>query len=252
MSVAFSAVLTAAGSGTRLGCDGPKALVNVGGVPIVLRALRGLLQAGAQAVVVTAPADTLQQFQQIVGSVHAAVPVRVVAGGAVRQASVKAGLDALTRLEQWPNLKALPILAHDAARCLTPASLIQRVAAALSADTPAVVPANPVIDTLKRVGGVIGDPLRPVLETPDREQLVAEQTPQGFLPDLLLEAHRRGASLAASPDTAATDDAALVEAMDTTVHVVPGDLLALKVTTKLDWAVAEILAAKEDEASYNG
>ena len=124
----------------------------------------------------------------------------------------------------------------------------------------AVVPALPVIDTVKEVGEVrkvaVRDGRRPeeglpdgvipveiVVATPDRARLRAVQTPQGFAAATLLAAHRLGADRAFDEARAASDDAGLVEAAGGAVAVVAGDPLALKITTPLDAALAEVLAA---------
>lgn len=150
--------------------------------------------------------------------------VTVVAGGAERSDSVRAGLAACPEAEL--------VLVHDAARCLTPPALFASVVAALRAGAVAVVPGLPVADTLKRV-----DDAGRVLDTPDRSVLRAVQTPQGFSAEVLRRAHASGGD--------ATDDAGLVEALGEPVIVVPGDPLALKITTRFDLAVAEHLVAEQ-------
>jgi 2-C-methyl-D-erythritol 4-phosphate cytidylyltransferase len=151
------------------------------------------------------------------------VRVEVVAGGAERGDSVSAGLAALPA-----NVEV--VLVHDAARCLTPVGVFQRVIAAVRGGAGAVVPGVAVVDTVKQV-----DESGWVLGTPDRAGLRAIQTPQGFRRDLLERAH------AASSD--ATDDAGLVERLGERVLVVDGDPRALKITGPADLeAAGRILA----------
>ncbi len=274
------AVLTAAGSGTRLGAPGPKALVQVAGESLVRRAVRCLLSSGVvDHVVVTAPAEYLDRFEAEVGadvetqaagpgargpagasgapeafaapgSSGACVGVEVVPGSpSSRQASVALGLTAA--LAARPD--AVVVLVHDAARALTPPGVVRRVVAAVRAGHDAVVPALPVTDTVKEVslagrtgpGGApaAGVPVEEVVGTPDRARLRAVQTPQGFATATLVAAHRLGADRAADETRAASDDAGLVEAAGGTVVVVEGDPLAMKVTAPLDLALAESLAA---------
>ncbi|HLF92976.1 MAG TPA: 2-C-methyl-D-erythritol 4-phosphate cytidylyltransferase, partial [Planctomycetota bacterium] len=109
------------------------------------------------------------------------------------------------------------VLVHDAARPLVSAALVERLLAA-AAVHPAVVPAVPVSDTVKRVRGGL------VVETLDRASLVLVQTPQAFRVDLLRRALQ-------GDDADATDDAALVERLAEPVRTVAGDPLNLKVTT---------------------
>jgi 2-C-methyl-D-erythritol 4-phosphate cytidylyltransferase len=128
------------------------------------------------------------------------------------------------------------VVVHDAARPLAGPELFKAVVAALEADGVAgAICAVPVTDTVKRVARARGgDPS--VVETLDRSQLVAVQTPQAFSVDVLRRAHE------GEPE--ATDDAALVEALGLTVSVVPGDPDNLKLTTPADLARAEQLAVR--------
>jgi 2-C-methyl-D-erythritol 4-phosphate cytidylyltransferase len=169
-------------------------------------------------VVIVAPGSHLQQARDITGL---DLRVDVVAGGADRCASVAAGLAALRHDDRI-------VLVHDAARCLAPADLFTRVIQAVRAGHPAVVPGLAVTDTVKMV-----DNEGRVLATPDRTSLRGIQTPQGFLREVLEHAHASGAS--------ASDDAGLVELAGGDVHVVTGDPWALKVTSPVDLAVAEVV-----------
>ena len=128
------------------------------------------------------------------------------------------------------------VVVHDAARPLAGPQLFKAVVAALEADgVVGAICALPVTDTVKRVVRARGgDPS--VVETLDRSELVAVQTPQAFSVDVLRRAHE------GEPD--ATDDAALVEALGLTVSVVPGDPDNLKLTTPADLARAELLAVR--------
>lgn len=253
---AVVAVLTAAGSGTRLGQGGPKALVQVGGRSLLARAAQALAASGVvDQVVVTAPPDAVARFAaELPGSLPAgttadpsAVPVgvQVVAGSAAsRQASVSLGLQAA--LAACPDAQV--VLVHDAARALTPPQVVRRVVEAVRAGCDAVVPALPVTDTVKQVAPVgegrqdqEQEAPEQVVFTPDRSCLRAVQTPQGFRLEVLRRAHEQGRHRAEDEAAAASDDATLVEAAGGAVHVVPGDPLAFKVTTPLDLAMARLL-----------
>lgn len=278
------AVLTAAGSGTRLGASGPKALVEIAGESLVRRAARGLLSAGVvRHVVVTAPAEYLDRFEAEVAGITEVAgldgpgvsgTIEVVPGSPdSRQASVALGLAAA--LAAHPD--AAVVLVHDAARALTPPEVVRRVVAAVRAGHDAVVPALPVTDTVKEVAGPdrsrsrrsesghhetglyhstsnldrssaqrgrgAGVQIESVVGTPDRSRLRAVQTPQGFAAAALVAAHRLGADRAADEARSASDDAGLIEAAGGGVVVVEGDPLAMKVTTPVDLALAEVLAA---------
>lgn len=211
-------VLVAAGSGQRLGAGRPKALVEVGGRSLIEHSLATARQVGRiTALVVVAPAGDVAELAASPGLEG----VVVVSGGDTRDASVRAGLAALTDGHEF-------VLVHDAARPFVPVAVYDRVIDALSS-ADAVVPGLPVADTVKRVGadGV-------VTETLDRAELVAVQTPQGFRLQALVAAHRtrRGE---------VTDDAMLMEQSGVAVHVVEGSPRAFKITTAFDLSVARAM-----------
>jgi 2-C-methyl-D-erythritol 4-phosphate cytidylyltransferase/2-C-methyl-D-erythritol 2,4-cyclodiphosphate synthase len=205
-------VVVAAGTGSRLGRDRPKAFVELAGTTILEHALRRACAAASVAqVVVVAPHDLLDEAGAIARRVDSGIAV--VAGGAHRQASVAAGLALV-------DPSADIVLVHDAARPLTPPAQFDVVAAAVAGDVGAV-PGLPVSDTVKRVDGEV------VRETVDRSALVAMQTPQGFPRGALLAAY-------AAADREYTDDAALFSAAGHEVRVVPGVPAAFKITTEAD------------------
>lgn len=216
----------------------PKALVTLGGEPLVTHAVRRLLATGGVShVVVVVPASHASEFAAVLGRFdESPVPVSIVEGGAERSDSVRCGLRAL-----HPECRL--VLVHDAARCLAPPALGERVLAALAAGADAVIPGVAVTDTIKVVDGGLGsadgaDLL--VLSTPPRAALRAVQTPQGFQRAALASAHESGLD--------ATDDAALVERAGGRVIVIEGDTLALKITTPIDMVVAEHLLTDASEA----
>ena len=246
------AVLTAAGSGSRLGAGVPKALVPVGGVSLLRRAAAGLIASGVVShVVVTAPAEEVDRFRAELeglsdGSAGAAAGrrsgIEVVAGSPrSRQASVALGLAAALAAAPQADV----VIVHDAARALTPPEVTQRVVAAVRAGHEAVVPALPVTDTVKEVEARPAGEPEPVVGTPRRDRLRAVQTPQGFSTPVLVAAHRAGAERAGDEALAASDDAGLVEACGGSVVVVAGDERAMKVTTPMDLALAELLLERQ-------
>lgn len=219
-------IITAAGSGSRLGKASPKALVPLAGVPILTHALRGVAAAGiADVVVVTAPKDHLDDVAEL------APEVICVRGGHTRQESVENALAVLPDEVEY-------VLVHDAARPLTPPEVFQTVLAALREGRGAVIPAVPVTDTVKRARPVGGIEL--VTGTVERSELRAVQTPQGFERALLAEAHAAGKFLGG--EVGATDDAGLVEALGVDVWLIPGSERSLKITGPQDLALAELLA----------
>lgn len=231
--------MPAAGRGERLGPGAPKALRDLGGVPLLVHAVRALARSRAVGlVVVAAPADGVAEVVGLLDS-HGldGKDVRVVAGGATRQESVRLGLAAIPA-------EVEVVLVHDAARPLVPVEVVDAVAAAVRAGAEAVVPAVPLADTVKRVEPNPGGP-EPVLDTPDRATLRAVQTPQGFRRDTLAAVHARALTEetgGALPPV--TDDAGLVERFGGRVVVVPGHEEAFKVTRPLDLVLAEAVLAR--------
>ncbi|OBG88172.1 2-C-methyl-D-erythritol 4-phosphate cytidylyltransferase [Mycobacterium sp. E802] len=215
------AVVPAAGSGERLGAGRPKAFVNLGHKPLLEHALDGLLGSGViDRVVVAVPPARTDEAMLVFGA-----RAEIVAGGADRTESVGLALGAADDADF--------VLVHDAARALTPPSLIARVVAALTEGHAAVVPGLPLADTIKAV-----DANGAVLGTPERAGLRAVQTPQGFRADVLRRAYQRAGA------GAVTDDASLVEQLGTPVQIVEGDPLAFKITTPLDLLLAEAVMAR--------
>ena len=213
-------LVPAAGAGVRLGPGGPKALRLLAGEPLLVHAVRRVAAAASvRLIVVAAPPGEVEAVRQLLAPV---APVTVVAGGAERQQSVAAALAVV------PAEVGI-VLVHDAARALTPATLVEQVAAAVRSGRPAVIPVLPVVDTIKEVG-----PGEVVLGTIDRSALRSVQTPQGFRHDVLAAAH--GAGL--DPHT---DDAGMVEKAGVPVTCVPGSELAMKITRPLDLILAEAL-----------
>lgn len=222
-----AAIVPAAGQGQRLGAGGPKALLPLGGVPMLVHAVRALAAATqVTLVVVAAPPDRVEQTRVLLADAHGGAALTVVPGGDTRVASVRAALDALP-----PEVTV--VLVHDAARPLAPAALAESVAAAVEAGADAAVPGVPVADTVKTVDGDL------VTATVERASLRAVQTPQGFRRDVLDRAHQ---TLAADADV--TDDAGMVERLGLRVVVVPGHEEAFKVTRRLDLLLAETVLAR--------
>jgi 2-C-methyl-D-erythritol 4-phosphate cytidylyltransferase len=230
--VRVAAVVPAAGRGERLGPGLPKALRELSGVPMLVHAVRALSQARrVSLVVVAAPPDDVAEVQSLL-DVHLTGPAEllVVPGGRTRQDSVRIALQAL------PDDVSV-VLVHDAARPLVPSELVDAVAAAVCAGSPAVVPCLPLADTVKRA-----DAAGRVVETLRRDELRAIQTPQGFRREVLVRAH---AAATAGP---VTDDAGMVEALGVPVLLIAGDDEAFKVTRPLDLVLAEAVLARRRAA----
>ncbi|MSP04530.1 MAG: 2-C-methyl-D-erythritol 2,4-cyclodiphosphate synthase [Acetobacteraceae bacterium] len=199
----IAAILLAAGSGSRFGAVAPKQFLHVAGRPVIRWA-----------------AEALAKYVELLQPVGEAGPIEaalaglghlpIVAGGATRQDSARAGLEALT--PHAPDI----VFIHDAARPVIPPGTIVALLRALD-DAPGAIPALGVAETLKRAVGNI------IAETIPRDGLFRAQTPQGFRFPAILAAYRAGI-------TGATDDAALLEAMGQTVRIVPGSEDNIKLT----------------------
>jgi 2-C-methyl-D-erythritol 4-phosphate cytidylyltransferase len=224
-----AAVIPAAGRGVRLGPGAPKALRTLGGVPILVHAVRAMARARAvQVIVVVAPPDGTAEVRALLDlhGLPESTDIKVVPGGEARQDSVRLGLAALPE-------DVDVVLVHDAARPLVPVETVEAVVEAVRGGALAVVPGLPLADTVKSVDPDTGV----VTGTPKRALLRAVQTPQGFDRATLAKAH-------ATVTQDVTDDAGMVEQLGVPVLVVPGHEEAFKVTRPLDLVLAEAVLAR--------
>jgi 2-C-methyl-D-erythritol 4-phosphate cytidylyltransferase/2-C-methyl-D-erythritol 2,4-cyclodiphosphate synthase len=218
-----AALLMAAGQGNRFGGGTPKQFLPLLGRPVIRRAAESLLaEGGIDALLPVCAAEETSRVAAALESLPGVLPP--VAGGATRQESVRAGLEALAAAGAAPPQL---VLVHDAARPIVPPGTVARLIEALGR-VPGAIPAQPVADTLKR-----GEAGR-VVETVPRGGLYRAQTPQGFRFATLLAAHRAACG-------EATDDAALLEAAGETVALVPGAETNVKITFPEDLARVEAL-----------
>ncbi|HEY2424835.1 MAG TPA: bifunctional 2-C-methyl-D-erythritol 4-phosphate cytidylyltransferase/2-C-methyl-D-erythritol 2,4-cyclodiphosphate synthase [Pseudolabrys sp.] len=219
-----AAVVVAAGQGLRAGGEIPKQFRRIAGETLLERALSAFAEAPDVTFVqpVIRP-DDVDLVRRLTSGMNVLEPV---AGGATRQASVRAGLEALASCA--PDI----VLVHDAARPFASASLITRAIAAAE-KTGAAIPALPVTDTVKRI-----DNTGTIEATLDRNSIRLVQTPQAFAFPALFDAHRR--ALAQGRDDF-TDDAALAEWAGIKVSVFAGEPGNIKFTTPEDFARAEAI-----------
>ena len=232
-----AAVVVAAGRGQRVGGDVPKQYRSIAGEPVIRPALAAFLShPQIHAVQPVIHAHDAEAFRAATTGLQGLSPVW---GGATRQASVRAGLEALRAI--GPDF----VLIHDAARPFLTGALITRAIDA-AAEHRAAVPAVAVADTVKKV-----DERETVIETLDRSRLRLVQTPQAFAFDLIIEAHVRAAT-AGREDF--TDDAALAEWAGHRVTAFPGETTNVKLTTNDDFIRAEAIrmAALADVRTGNG
>jgi 2-C-methyl-D-erythritol 4-phosphate cytidylyltransferase/2-C-methyl-D-erythritol 2,4-cyclodiphosphate synthase len=212
-----AAILVAAGSGSRFGAETPKQFIPLAGKPVIRHAAESL---AAHVTFLQPVGDAVAIGRALDGVPH----LPAIAGGATRQDSVRAGLEALEA--RMPEV----VLVHDAARPLIPAGTVPALLAALEHASGAI-PAVPVADTLKHVTDGL------ITATVPRDGLYRAQTPQAFRYKVLLDAHHAGISMAA------TDDAALLEAIGESLVIVPGSDDNIKLTYAGDMVRLERIMA---------
>ncbi len=217
----FSAIVVAAGSGSRAGGTTPKQWRQVAGKPVARWSVEAFFAAGAKSIVLVVPPQDVQFAAEIF---HDLKGLAITAGGAERADSVAAGLAALA--DEAPDV----VMIHDAARPFLNRAHIDALLAAVMQSEGAIL-ALPVADTLKRqhADGAVS--------TVPRDGLWRAQTPQAFRYPTLVAAY------AAWPgDAPPTDEAVVIEAAGGRVQLVPGDPLLMKLTYPEDFHMAEALA----------
>jgi 2-C-methyl-D-erythritol 4-phosphate cytidylyltransferase/2-C-methyl-D-erythritol 2,4-cyclodiphosphate synthase len=221
-------LVVAGGRGARLGADRPKQYLDCAGRPLIVHTLEALAASFPfLAINVVIHADDRALYAQAVGHLTADAAMAIgppAIGGATRQQSVLAGLEALAAAE--PDI----VLIHDAARPFPSADLVARAIWAAERHG-AAAPGTPMSDTIKQV-----DADGRVLATPPRSALRAVQTPQAFRFPLILAAHRRAAAAGVGD---LTDDVAVAEWVGAPAYVFEGDPLNVKVTTMHDLGAVE-------------
>ncbi len=208
-------ILAAAGAGSRFGGEIPKQFSSMRGKPLYLHALEPFSKFFKEAVIVV-PEGWAERVEQQIRSIPYRQKLLLQTGGPQRQDSVARGLSRLSDSVQI-------VLVHDAARPFVSQELIARVVEQ-TRECGACLPAVPLRDTVKEVAS-----LR-VVKTVDRHRLRLAQTPQGFEISLL----RRALEQAHKDGFYGTDEASLVERLDSPVDVVPGEPENIKVTWKED------------------
>jgi 2-C-methyl-D-erythritol 4-phosphate cytidylyltransferase len=223
-------LIPAAGSGKRMGANRNKLLLQVRSKPLIAWTLLAAEAASSMSWIgiVSQPPDW-DDFKSIIADLKLKKTIALIPGGATRQESVYNGLQALpTNAEQ--------VLIHDGARCLVTPNLFDACSDAIL-HCSGLIAAVPVKDTIKVVdeNGII-------TSTPDRKQLWAAQTPQGFDVNLLKQCHAQGVR----QGWEVTDDAALFEKCGLEVRIVPGEETNLKITTPQDLAIAEFILSHRE------
>ena len=222
MSRPVYAVFVAGGSGTRMGGDVPKQFLELGGIPVLQRSVERFLEAEPEAHVITVlPHQHIATWHSLCLRYAASFTQTVVAGGVTRFHSV------LAALAKVPDGAVVSI--HDGVRPLVTPALIRRMLDEMSAPggPEALIPVVPVTDTLRSTD--------PTVPAPDRSRLVAVQTPQMFLSEVLKAAYRQ------PYDVSFTDDASVAERYGVRIRTTPGERFNLKITTPEDYRLAQLL-----------
>ncbi|MEL6816407.1 MAG: 2-C-methyl-D-erythritol 4-phosphate cytidylyltransferase [Cyanobacteria bacterium J06598_3] len=222
-------LIPAAGVGRRMGSNRNKLLMTLLDQPILAWTLEAAAASDIQWIgIICQPIDR-PDIEAMVAQLATTKPIIFIQGGDTRQESVFNGLQALP-----PN--ATHVLIHDGARCLATPALFNRCGEA-ALKTAGFIAAVPVKDTIKQV-----DEQLMITNTPNRAQLWAAQTPQGFEVAVLKRCHDKGQA----NGWQVTDDAALLEKCGVPVSIVEGEETNLKVTTPVDLAIAQFILQQRD------
>jgi 2-C-methyl-D-erythritol 4-phosphate cytidylyltransferase len=220
------ALVPAAGHGLRMGGPVRKQFRTVGGVPLVVHALRVFQTSlSIDAIILAVPHADVQYCRMEIVEAHGFTKVRhIVAGGQERQDSVR---QALAVRDEGTDI----VVIHDAVRPFVTAAMVTQVVEAAQVNGAAII-AVPMRDTVKHVGHD-----RIIERTVDRQPLWLAQTPQAFRRDWLQEAHRK----AHAEGLSATDDAYLLEWMGRPVRVLEGSGDNIKITRPEDLIIGEAI-----------
>jgi 2-C-methyl-D-erythritol 4-phosphate cytidylyltransferase len=218
-----TAIIAAAGSGSRMASDRPKQFLLLAGTPIVVHTLRQFEECESiHEIIVVLPAEESAGFLSMVGKFGLRKLVKVVPGGSTRADSVKRGLMSIRAAT------ADIVAVHDAVRPFVSVEEIDRTVAS-ARETGAAILVGPAVDTIKEVNG------DSVVRTLNRKQLRRALTPQCFRYDLL----KRAFENIDVNDPSITDESFLVEKLGERVAIVEGSAANIKITTKQDLLVAE-------------
>jgi 2-C-methyl-D-erythritol 4-phosphate cytidylyltransferase len=231
----ITAILPAAGLGTRMGAETPKQFLELGGEPLVIFTLRRLAACAAITDFILATrAEELSFLEDRVARARIGRPARVVHGGETRQQSVG---NALAQVAAETEI----VMVHDAVRPFVTVEQLDRLIAE-ARERGAVILGIPAIDTVKEVKRAsLPEDVARITGTIPRERIVLAQTPQAFRYGILREAFAR----AEADGVTASDEASLVERLGLDVYVVLGSERNLKITRPADMDLARFYLDQE-------
>ncbi|HSC45441.1 MAG TPA: 2-C-methyl-D-erythritol 4-phosphate cytidylyltransferase [Candidatus Acidoferrum sp.] len=224
----ITAILPAAGMGTRMGGETPKQFLELEGAPILLHTLRRLASCELiSEIIVATRADEIGKLEERWQAEKLRQPLRIVKGGATRQESVTAALE-----QVGADVELVAV--HDAVRPFVTREQIIRVIEEAKKCGAAIL-GIPAMDTVKEVKRAsLPEDVALITGTIPRERVVLAQTPQVFRTKLLKEAFAR----AIADQVNASDEAGLVERLGHDVHVVHGSERNIKITKPADMELA--------------
>ncbi len=223
----ITALIAAAGSGSRMKSDIPKQFLKIDNVPILIKTLdRFEKNIYVDDIIIVTRECDIQNVIKLTKEYNITKLKAVVAGGDTRQASIINGLD---------NVTCDIVLIHDGARPFVTDRQITEVIKAV-ADSKAAALGIPVTDTIKKADG------NTITDTIDRSDLYSIQTPQGFDTELIKSAHKRALELGLT----VTDDCSVVEAMNYPIQIVQGSPTNIKITTPDDLIIAGGITKTEE------
>ena len=219
-----TAIVPAGGTGSRLGLNTKKPFVTLSGKPLLYYVIKALEKTGAvNEIIVAAEKSQMGRVEALVRRFGFRKVKKIVSGGSTRSGSVKNCLDALTG---DPDI----VLIHDAARPLVSEGMIKD-SIKLALKYGACVTAVPESDTIK-----LADRFGFVKKTIDRRNVFRAQTPQAFKTDIIRRAYER-----AGFRIGATDDSSILEGGGIKIKILPGSYRNIKITTREDLKIAEVL-----------
>lgn len=220
--MSIGVVIPAAGQGKRMNTNIKKQFIQLLGLPVLAHTLSVFINnTKIDQIILVVHVDEIDYCKNNIINKYFDSRIKIVAGGKTRRESVFAGLKAFSPVIDY-------VIIHDGARPLLTQDLLNKVIKSLTTNT-AVTVGTRLKDTIKRIDGH-----KIVQETPERSSLIAIQTPQAFLYEIIMEAHRK-----VPAEQPVTDDASLIEYVNKQVKVIEGSYENIKITTPLDLIIAE-------------
>lgn len=218
------AVIVAGGSGTRMGSEIPKQLLEINNKPILIYTIEAFLSAFEDIkIILVLPYDYLENGKQLMQIYFPNKSITCISGGATRFDSVKAGLSLIS--------SSSIVFVHDAVRCLVSVNLI-KLAYQTAIKEGSAIPVVPIKDSIRMINGNSSQII-------NRDVLRAVQTPQTFKSEILLHAFKQPF------DPSFTDEASVVEKMGYTVALFPGEDINIKITVPADLEMAKIVVSSK-------